>query len=175
MEWRIIEDSVKIIEENNQIVYAIDCLADNDKKVVMMGILKPDLAKYAHRGLFSSLGQFLGIVAPGLIIAKHLFVGLKRRLYNDGSMDGDSGKMVYCWKPVNDYEWRGDGFSGGLARLEPPGKSVFVVIVSKNEGQHKINYPSIYGWINRWNWVDSDQLEGDLPINYQKRYEKQIY
>jgi hypothetical protein len=166
---------MKIIKENNQIVYAISGLADNDKQVVQMGILKPDLAKYAHRGLFSSLGQFIGIVAPGLIIAKHLFVGLKRCLYDDGRMDGDHGKRIYCWKPAHDYEWRGDGFYGGIEQLKPPNKAVFVVIISKNEGQHKINYPSIYGWIDRWNWVDSDSMKDDVPINYKTRYGKQIY
>ena len=150
-------------------------MADIDKKEVKIGILKPDLAKYAHRGLYSSLGQFFGIVAPGLIIAKHLFVGLKRALYCDGSMNGDYDKMVYCWNPAYDYEWEGDPFDGGLKKLKPPNESIFVVIVSKNEGQHKIDYPSIYGWINRWNWVDADLSENDLPINYKTRYEKQIY
>lgn len=140
-----------------------------------MGILKPDLAKYAERGLFSQLGQFFGIVAPGLIIAKHLFIGLKRDLYCDERMDGDHGKMIYCWKPKYDCEWEGDPFRGGLKLFNAPDKSVFVVVMSKNDGQHKTNYPSIYGWINRWNWVDIDPSVDNMPINYDTRYEKQIY
>ena len=150
-------------------------MAGKEKKEVKIGILKPDLAKHAHRGLFSSLGQFLGIVEPGLIIAKHLFVGLKRFLYCDGRMDGDHEKMLYCWKPAHDYQWVGDPYSGRLKQFKPPDKAVFVVIVSKNEGKHKTDYPSIYGWINRWNWVDVDLSENDMPINYKTRYEKQIY
>ena len=171
----LIEDSVKIIKENGQIIYTIDALADKEKKEVKMGILKTELAKYADRGLLSGLGQFFGIVAPGLIMAKHLFVGLKRPLCCDDTMNGDSEKIVYSWIPTYDYEWHEKTSRSQLKQLDAPAKSVFVVIISKNERQHKIHFPDIYGWIERWNWVDSDSYLNAAPINSESRYDKRIY
>jgi hypothetical protein len=143
--------------------------------VAKFGLLKPELAKYASRGLFSGLGQFYGIVTPGLIMAKHLFVGLNRPLYCDGSMTGDGNKLIYSWIPTHDYEWRGGPSFGKLEQLPAPPNSVFVVIVSQNVNQHKEDFPNIYGWIERWNWVDSDAYIHSAPINWKTRYRDRIY
>lgn len=170
----LIECSIEILNENGNIVYAVDGLAEDRKTVAKFGILKPDLAKYPERGLLSGLGQFYGIVGPGLIMAKHLFLGLNRPLYCDGSMEGDCGKLIYSWNPVYDYEWAGGPSYGRLECLPAPRNSAFAVIVSKNV-RHTKEFPSIYGWIERWNWIAADAYISDAPINWASRYREKVY
>lgn len=155
--------------------YLIDGWALDDQKkpeVKQFGILQGDLIRLNERGQISMLAQFDGIVAPGLIIARHFFRGLNRRLYDDGSMEADEDKLIHTWRPTNDFDWP---YPYSKPRKLPPVQNcTFVVIISPNK-RHKENWPEIYGWINRWNWVDEDPKLPEVPLNWSSRYKEKLY
>ena len=159
----------EIVKRNGKIAYLIDGWAVDDPdrpEVVKFGILQSDIAKRYKRGQNCALAQFDSILSPGLIVVRHIFRGLKRPLYADGSPNADKDKLVHTWKPVCDFEWN-DGF-GRPQRLAAPDNCAFVVIISKNV-RHVAEWPEIYGWIDRWNWVDEDPRLPEAPLNWDSR------
>lgn len=106
---------------------------------------------------------------PGLIVAKHIFEGLERPLYNDGDENGDVNKRIYVWRPRYDYIFN----RGKMAemRVLAPENKVFVVIVTPNtRPKHAANYPDIKAWIDRWGWVEMDQGPDEMPIDWVDRF-----
>jgi len=138
----------------------------------MFGIFQDDLRKRYDRGQNSALAQLDGIVVPGLILARHIFRGLKRPLYDDGSMEADTQKLVHSWRPNYDFDWL-DPF-GRPRKLAPVKNCVFVVLITKNE-RHLDKYPEVFGWIDRWNWVYEDLNLPEAPLNWSSRYEEKIF
>jgi hypothetical protein len=166
-----------IITKNNKTVYLIDGWSVDDlynPKVAKFGILQSDTKKLGDRGQLSSLAQLAGIVLPGLIMARHIFEGLKRPLYADDNMKADTKKLVHSWRPQNDFHWDWSKRFGRPQRLDPEPGSVFVVIVSKNE-KHLEEWPEVYAWIDRWNWVYEDPLLPEAPLGWEFRYERKLY
>ena len=79
-----ISSEPQVINKDGDVAYLIDGWAvdrPDNAAVVQFGVLQTDLMKRNDRGQISSLAQFDGIVAPGLILAQHIFRGLKRPLY----------------------------------------------------------------------------------------------
>jgi hypothetical protein len=165
----------EIIHKNGEVAYLIDGWSVDDPanpQVVKFGILQTDTRKRSDRGQNSALAQFAGIVAPGLILARHIFRGLNRPLYADGSMQGDARKLVHTWRPAYDFEW--PNRFGEPQRMTAPDNCVFVVLVSKNE-RHIGKWPEVYGWIDRWNWVFEDPRLPGAPIDWDSRYEEKLF
>lgn len=136
------------------------------------GIMQVDLMKRHNRGQNCELAQFDSIVLPGLILAQHIFRGLKRPLCADDSLNADEQVLIHSWKAAWDFEWNNE--FGRPHRLQAPLNSVFVVLISKNM-RHADKWPQVYGWINRWNWVDEDQKLPGAPISWDFRYEEKLF
>lgn len=110
-----------------------------------------------------------------MIIAKHVFKGLKRPLSNVNNQDGKE-KLIYSWKPTCDYDWkhrgRFDGDDGVVERAPPDGK-VFVVIATPNTTADK--FPDVDFWIeNNWAWVEEAEDRPFAPIGWSDRYDERL-
>lgn len=123
-------------------------------------------------GLRTEIAQGYGIVVQGMILARHVFRGLKRGVYDGSDQDQGPNKLVYTWVPAFDALWLGDKFSGRIERVNPPKNKVFVVIVSPNSA---VSVGTPAGWIERWNWVDADTHLKEAPVRLQERYGSKIW
>ncbi len=137
--------------------------------------LKFSPASFQNRNrlaLRTEIAQGYGIIVQGMIMARHVFRGLKRGVYDGSDENQGPKKLAYSWRPAYDCLWLGDKFSGRIERVNPPKDRVFVVIVSPNSA---VNVGTPAGWINRWNWVYEDELLKEAPIDWQKRYDRKIW
>lgn len=126
------------------------------------------------RGQSTKIAQFYGIVIPGTIIARHIFMGLRRPLLSQfGNMHGDKEKRIYSWKSAFDCEWEGTPHQGGPKRIVPPPDRVFVVIVSPNH--NTLQHPDIAGWIEQWSWVAAASDLEEAPVDWQSRYDQKLW
>ena len=139
---------------------------EDAKNGVLLGIRNDSFQQYVKRGLASPIAQYYGIVQEDLMLARHLFRGLKRPLMHNGNMQADRNVLVYSWRSVVDYKWVGTPLDGHPERMNPPPGQVFVVIV--REEQSKEN--DILGSIERWNWVREDPQLAHAPVDWQQRY-----
>jgi hypothetical protein len=167
------EPTLGQISENNEPIYTVDGLS-SDGQVWLFGIPKRYTVQMRERGTLVRLVQLIGIVAPGLITARHIFRGLNRPLCEGENMHGDKTKLIYAWKPIYDYDWdEPQRFHPDEIKQRPaPGGKVFVVTGTPN--QEKSKYPSIDCWLNRWNWVDESPKLSGAPIDYDTRYLEQL-
>lgn len=167
------DDEMKMVNEGDENIYIILGI-DHEGKQKQFGLPKSQLAKHLNRGSNIKLAQFLGIVAPGLVLADHIFQGLKRPMCVGGNMNADREKLVFSWKPAWDYWWN-ESYRFDSKRLEfresPDGK-VFVVVVSRNEA--KETYPSVDYWIERWFWVRRSTTLQRAPTEWETRFEKKL-
>jgi hypothetical protein len=148
-----------------------DRIARTGKLAVHTSILKQRM----ETGMAVSVAQLYGLVIPGLILTKHIFRGLNRPLFCDGSEDGDKEKLVYARRSTVDYIVVKNRTTGDLepAKCHAPARNTFVVIVSPNK--HKDEFPSIDGWIDHWNWTQEDDVLAEAPTNWVDRYQERIY
>lgn len=163
------------IQENGKFVYVADGKyidGENSAQDAKFGLLATDLKAYADRGQATKIAQFYELVIPGLILARHIFWGLERPLYCDGNADGDELKYVYSRKPTFDVIWVG-GRNGIIKRIGSSPNRVFVTIVSKNARTKE--YPSIFGWLEGWNWVEEDPYLSEAPDNWVDRYKRKVW
>ncbi|KWT82958.1 hypothetical protein [Candidatus Magnetominusculus xianensis] len=172
------EDKI-LFEINGQWVYIVDGwdLRNGLPEVVKYGILETDIRKRSERGQSDELIRFFMLVTTGLIMAKHVFSGLKRNLFCDNCMEGDRQKYIHSWKPKKDYEINPEGFGpygNKVKEFDAPNNRVFVVITSKNKN-HINQFPIINGWIEQWNWVEEDAVLDGAPLKWADRYEEKIF
>jgi hypothetical protein len=161
------------IEEDGEKLYLIAGV-DHTGKEKRFGIAKSNLAKIYQRGSNVRLAQFFKIVVPGLVLAEHIFEGLKRPLCDGTDMNADRRKLAFSWKPAWDYWWN-DAFRFDDRQLEfreAPAGRVFVVNVSPNGDRAR--YPSVDYWIERWYWVRQSTTLLKAPVDWESRYEKQL-
>lgn len=152
-----------------------------DAKVIENGAVRDgvfalpskDLQEYGRRGQGAKIAQFYKLVLPGLILTRHVFVGLRRGLFNDDNADSDTEKLVYTRKPTFDVEWEG-GKHGKVANKPPPAQAVFAVIVSPNI-KHRDKFPEIDGYIGTWNWLREDTVLAEAPVDWVDRYDRKIW
>lgn len=173
MELELAEVDFQII--SGQGVFLVDAKYPQENEVidVKLGMLSSEFQKYGERGQANLIAQFYKLVSPGMILSRHIFRGLERPLYCDENMEGDKNKLIYSRKPSFDYEWIGGKSGKPIERVAPAGK-VFTVIVSPNM-RHKDKFSSIYGWIERWNWIEEDTGLSEAPMNWVDRYKEKIY
>lgn len=129
----------------------------------------------ADRGLGTKFVQFYNLVMPQLIHARHVFQGLRRRLYNDSQQDGDKEKLVYTWRPKLDYEWeREEGKPGHCVTRDARPRLVFAVIASPNPRERK-EFNEVDCFIEAWNWLDEDSVLPEAPVEWVDRYDQRIW
>jgi len=161
------------IDENGEKIYLVVGV-DHTGAEKTFAVPKRQLEKHHHRGSNIKLAQFFAIVVPGLVIAEHIFQGLKRPLCDGDNMDGDKTKLAFSWRPEWDYWWN-EAYRFDCRRLEfreaPDGK-VFVVNVSPNVV--KSLYPSVDYWIERWYWVRRSNTLLKAPTDWESRYESKL-
>jgi len=129
-----------------------------------------------RQGLGVQIAQLYQLVLPGLILTRHVFKGLRRPLYCDGSDAGDKEKLIYTRRPAFDSVLAkdpGTGLQEAVRRAAPPNE-VFVVIVSPNI-RHKNKFPRVDGWIEHWNWTKEDLGLPEAPVNWIDRYDEKIF
>lgn len=161
------------IKESGDFLYLVTGVDElgQEKK---FAIAKRELEKIYNRGSNIRLAQFLKIVVPGLVLAEHIFRGLKRPLCDGKDMDAADSKLAFSWKPEWDYWWNNaDRFeSRELQFREAPDGRVFVVIVSPNN--KKSDFPSVDYWIERWSWVRQSVTLAKAPVDWENRYDKKL-
>lgn len=169
------------LEANGRLLLTADALVfqpgiETEPVAGQYGILADDLKLLWQQGKGVEIAQLYELVIPGLILSKHIFRGLRRRLYCDESQDADQSKFVYSRTPAFDVVITTGSIPGDpkiVKRAAPPSKT-FVVIVSPNI-RHRREYPMIDGWLDRWNWVDVDPGLDEAPVNWLDRYDKKLY
>ncbi|WP_291996725.1 hypothetical protein [Candidatus Accumulibacter sp. ACC012] len=143
-------------------------------KVGNLALLVTDLRAIASRGQSTAIAQFYGLLCGGMILTKHVFVGLQRPLLTDGNNGADAEKLVYTRKPECDYLWAGTKHDGDYERIGAPPSSVFTVLVSPNV-KHRADFPDVDGWINYWTWVEEDSFLPEAPVDWVDRYEARLW
>jgi len=133
---------------------------------IRIGIRQERFQYFKDFGLRTAVAQYYGIVRPGLILARHVFRGLKRPLMLGGNMSADKNVLIYSWRPLWDYEWMGTPDQGYPTTKNPPLYRVFVTLVREKEP----NSDGISGSIERWNWVIEDPEQPHAPIESAERY-----
>lgn len=168
------------LRENNKTLLVADALlpkteSETQPVEVKYAILADDLKEYWRRGMGIQIAQLYELVIPGLILSKHIFQGLKRNLYCDDKNDADTSKIIYSRTPAFDVMLdRRSPNNPTVIKITAPKDKVFVVIISPNV-RHRTEYPSVTGWLDRWNWVQEDPGLQEAPINWLDRYEKKLY
>lgn len=72
--------------------------------------------------------------------------------------------------------WAGSQFDGNAIRKTPPPKRVFVVLVREEKQPNDYEgVGSIFGSIEKWNWVKEDPELPSAPIDWQERYETRLW
>jgi hypothetical protein len=97
----------------------------------------------ADRGISWALGQMYGVLATGLILAEHVFEGLRRDMFVREDMNAAKRKLAVSWAAKRDAELIGDKFAPTLRFVEAPVNRVFVVYISPNE--MLTEFPDIHG------------------------------
>jgi hypothetical protein len=138
------------------------------------GLLASSLKEYGERGQFSEIAHFYTLVGDGLILTRHIFKGVNRRMFTDGDMGADEKVLVYVQTPSVDYEWGKDRFRDDPVELPAPRGCVYTVLINPNSN-HRDDYPEVAGWINRWAWVEADLFRRDEPINARSRYSEKLW
>jgi hypothetical protein len=140
---------------------------EDHRNTVSLGIRTVRFQEYVKRGLASAIAQYYGIVQDDLMLARHVFRGLRRPLLHNGDMRADKDVLVYTWRSAVDYKWVGTPQQGHPERMNPPPKDqVFVVLVRVE----KANDHGILGSIERWNWIREDPTLPHAPVDWQQRY-----
>ena len=119
------------------------------------------------------IGQMYGVVGPGLIMAQHVFQGLKRDMLVRDDDHADIKKLAVTWSALRDAVFVGDTFDGKLAYMDAPVGSVFAVYISVNEMLE--DYPDIYGWAEHWTWIAADPARPGAPIDSRGRSDCQLW
>lgn len=167
------EDLELVLEQPGGPVYAVDCqypLNGGAVRVGKVAIMPHQLGQRSDRGQKTLIGQFFGIVWPGLILARHIFLGVERPLMANGNTAAGQDKLVYTWRPASDYVWKGSPGEGAPEKRQPPGDEVFMVLISPNTDEDR--FPDIDGWIEHWTWVVESPILPEAPIDHEARFTK---
>jgi hypothetical protein len=151
----------------------VDAPSQTDPKVIVkLGVRLDTFQRYLKRGQRSAIAQYYGIVQEGLMLARHLFRGLKRPLMHNGDMRADQRVLLYTWRSPIDYEWAGTPNYGRPQPISPPPPNrVFVVLVREEVPDEN----EVVGSIEHWNWVREDPGLPHAPINWEDRYGSKLW
>lgn len=142
-------------------------------KPLLIGIT-PDAVKLrTGRGLRHMTGQLYGVLGPGLIMAEHVFRGLKRDMRVRDDNNADAKKLAVTWAAPRDAVFAGGEFDGTLSFTPASKDRVFCVYISPNEMLQE--FPSIFGWAEHWTWIAADPGTAGAPIGWRERYDSRIW
>src|SRR5688572_22538411 len=144
---------------------------DNPEVRVPLAVSSNSISRLYDRAYRTAVAQLLGIVAPGMSLAKHAFSGLKRPMHFDGDMEADKSIVVYAWKPDWDFEWRGSNLDFGCLdpRVPPPNRVFTVLVRRRNSDAAK------QGVIEHWTWVQEAPDLPCAPVAWDTRYESKLW
>jgi hypothetical protein len=143
---------------------------------VKLGLRRDNFDRVLHHSLPTAVAQYYGIVQHGLFQAVHAFKGLNRPLMHGDDMEADKSILVYSWRPENDYVWIGSRFDGKVISKTPPSGRVFVVLVREEPEPNKYTgVGTIFGSIEKWNWVKEDPTFPHAPVDWQERYTSKLW
>lgn len=145
----------------------------NSSSPLKIGISQDAIKIRVQRGLRHMVGQLYGVLGPGLILAQHVFQGLKRDMYVRNDSHADVKKLAITWAHPRDAFFAGDPFAARLEYLPAPENRVFGVYVSPNEMIEE--FPSILGWAEHWTWIAADPNTAAAPFGWAQRYEKRLW
>jgi hypothetical protein len=167
--------SLKSFDPETFIIDAPNWAGLPNQDTLQLGLTKGSINARSERGQRFLLGQLYGVVNPGLILAKHVFKGLKRDMRVGGDAVAASCKLAITWDAKRDAVLD-DGRDRGnptLSFLPAPPERVFVVYISPNRMLEK--FPSIYGWIEHWAWLGADPTLSGAPVEWETRYDEQLW
>lgn len=144
--------------------------SNSEPNIGLFAILSKDIEAYARRGESTVIAQFDGLVKNGMVLTKHIFQGLRRKLRTDEDSDSDQRMLVHVRKPSYNYFVS----NKRIMREDAPKATVFAVLVSPNI-KHKDKYPEVHGWINTWTWLDEEPGLAEAPIGWVDRYDNKLW
>ena len=148
---------------------AIDPTASDDQITVgKVGIDINALKQMANRGQATQVAQYFTLVREGLILAKHIFEGIKRPLYSNSENERDEGFYIYTWKPSKDAIWNSE--TNTVEHVPAPRKTVFTVIVKADDA-----HPDLIGMLQHWSWVLEDESLSEAPAEWNNRYNSKVF
>lgn len=145
----------------------------SDAPHLNIGIHPQTIIFDAGHGLSWKLGQMYGVLGPGLIMAQHVFRGLKRRMYVGEDKNAAAKNLVATWAPLRDAQLVGDRFNSVLQYVVAPTGRVFAVYIVPNE--MLTEFPDIYGWTEHWAWIAADPDMPGAPIDWKTRYDAKVW
>jgi len=140
---------------------------DDYRETVRFGIRQEVILRLVAYQRKTAVAQFLGVVSPGLILARHAFRGLRRPLYHDGDFRADRTVVAYTWRPSSDFVWVGDPHYGHPEAKVPPARTVFVVLVREVADR---TIGDVRGSIEHWNWIREAEDLPHAPTQWKERY-----
>lgn len=143
------------------------------KNHLTIGIWPPAISARAARGQSWLLGQLYGVVAPGLIFARHVFQGLKREMFVGDNTTAAKDKLALSWDAQRDAEAIGSAHDLKLRFCDAPPNRVFVVYVSPNRMLQE--FPDLFGWAEHWTWVGADPSLSGAPVEWDTRYDRKVW
>ncbi len=114
-----------------------------------------------------------GVVGTGLIFTEHVFKGLKRDMYVRKDRDAAKNKLALTWKAGRDAYLVGPAHDCRVEFHPAAPGTVFAVYISINAMLK--DFPAIYGWAEHWTWIDDDPDVVGAPIDWQDRYDEQLW
>lgn len=142
-------------------------------KIVSLGMHWGQVEARTERGQKFLIGQFHGIVSPGMIMATRVYQGLRRGMRVKEDENADRRKIVYCWPALNDFMLSGTKWDSTLDKFSAPANSVFAVVVSPNDQNDQ--YPDIAGWLEHWSWIDACPKDASAPLGNGSRYDNVLH
>lgn len=146
---------------------------EDDRPHLNIGITKAAILARSARGQRWILGQMYKVVGTGMILAKHVFRGLRRDMLVGDDDTADKKKLAITWVSPRDAKLTGPASACQVEYEEAPEGCVFVVYVSPNEMLK--DFPNIYGWAEHWAWLPADSNLPGAPIDWETRYDSRIW
>lgn len=148
----------------------------NPDVLIKLGVREASFQQLSKYALATTIAQYYGLVQDELLSAVHLFEGIKRPLMHGDDKNVDKTVLVYSWCPEVDFEWEGSRFDGSAVRRVPPPGRAFVVLVRPEPAPK--DYPevaTIFGSIEKWNWVKEDPNLAGAPVDWAERYDRKSW
>jgi hypothetical protein len=161
---------LKSVDGANWFAETVNWDSTNPQDVRKIGVAKASIAHNAARGQTWAIGQLYGVLATGLISVQHVFEGLRRPMSVNGDMAADEKKLVLTWAAQRDAQISREGL---LTFCAAPLDTVFFVIVSPNTMADR--FPEMFGWAERWGWIDRHQSLRGAPRDFETRYDTRLW
>lgn len=163
------------IKQSGGVVWVAEAAdwVNNSSGHLNIGITLKGIRARGERGQRFLLGQMYGVVGTGMIMAEHVFQGLKRDMLVREDEQAAVKKLAVTWHARRDAKLVGDRHNCRLQYFDAPEGCVFAVYVSPNEMLE--DFPDIYGWAEHWAWIAAAPDLPGAPVDWQTRYDSLIW